>query len=224
MVRFTQKVPSVLRRDSLVHSESLTVSLSLSAEKKKAGVFEQITKAHGTVIGITSGVVLVLLVISVLVQVKQPRKKVVACKTAFNKTAFQEVFDPPHYELFSLRDKDVSADLADLSEELDSYQQLRRASASSRCVHDHHCGSQAASAKPGRTSLSSVDLPFRNDFAQPQPMKTFNSTFKKSSYTFKQAPEGPEPALEDRVMEERPCEMYARARGEPAQASISIDF
>ncbi|XP_016003124.1 neuropilin and tolloid-like protein 2 isoform X1 [Rousettus aegyptiacus] len=193
-------------------------------EKKKAGLFEQITRTHGTVIGITSGVVLVLLVISVLVQVKQPRKKVVACKSAFNKTGFQEVFDPPHYELFSLRDKEVSADLADLSEELDSYQQMRRASATSRCVHDHHCGSQAASVKPSRTNLSSVDLPFRNDFAQPQPMKTFNSTFKKSSYTFKQAPEGPEPALEDRVMEERPCEMYARARGEPAQASIAIDF
>lgn len=223
-MRFTQKTPRGLRRDALVGSESLTVSPSLSAEKKTAGLFEQVTKTHGTVIGITSGVVLVLLVISVLVQVKQPRKKVVACKTAFNKTGFQEVFDPPHYELFSLRDKEVSADLADLSEELDSYQQMRHASATSRCVHDHHCGSQAASAKPSRTNLSSVDLPFRNDFAQPQPMKTFNSTFKKSSYTFKQAPEGPEQALEDRVMEEMPCDMYARARGEPAQASISIDF
>ena len=90
---------------------------SFSAEKKKAGLFEQITKTHGTIIGITSGIVLVLLIISILVQVKQPRKKVMACKTAFNKTGFQEVFDPPHYELFSLRDKEMSADLADLSEE-----------------------------------------------------------------------------------------------------------
>ncbi|OBS81931.1 hypothetical protein A6R68_24079, partial [Neotoma lepida] len=177
-------------------------------EKKKAGLFEQITKTHGTIIGITSGIVLVLLIISILVQVKQPRKKVMACKTAFNKTGFQEVFDPPHYELFSLREKEISADLADLSEELDNYQKMRRSSTASRCIHDHHCGSQASSVKQSRTNLSSMELPFRNDFAQPQPMKTFNSTFKKSSYTFKQAHECPEQSLEDRVMEEIPCEIY----------------
>ncbi|KAB0382737.1 hypothetical protein FD755_004654 [Muntiacus reevesi] len=197
---------------------------SFVEQKKKAGVFEQITKTHGTIIGITSGIVLVLLIISILVQVKQPRKKVMACKTAFNKTGFQEVFDPPHYELFSLRDKEMSTDLADLSEELDSYQKTRRSSTASRCIHDHHCGSQAPSVKQSRTNLSSVELPFRNDFAQPQPMKTFNSTFKKSSYTFKQAHECPEQALEDRVMEEIPCEIYVRGREDSAQASISIDF
>ncbi|XP_052512161.1 neuropilin and tolloid-like protein 2 [Budorcas taxicolor] len=193
-------------------------------EKKKAGLFEQITKTHGTIIGVTSGIVLVLLIISILVQVKQPRKKVMACKTAFNKTGFQEVFDPPHYELFSLRDKEMSADLADLSEELDSYQKTRRSSTASRCIHDHHCGSQAPSVKQSRTNLSSMELPFRNDFAQPQPMKTFNSTFRKSSYTFKQAHECPEQALEDRVMEEMPCEIYVRGREDSAQASMSIDF
>ncbi|XP_008827859.1 neuropilin and tolloid-like protein 2 isoform X4 [Nannospalax galili] len=194
-------------------------------EKKKAGLFEQITKTHGTIIGITSGIVLVLLIISILVQVKQPRKKVMACKTAFNKTGFQEAFDPPHYELFSLREKEISADLADLSEELDNYQKMRRSSTASRCIHDHHCGSQASSVKQSRTNLSSMELPFRNDFAQPQPMKTFNSTFKKSSYTFKQAHECPEQqALEDRVMEEIPCEIYVRGRDDSAQASISIDF
>ena len=67
--------------------QSLIVFLSPSAEKKKAGLFEQITKTHGTIIGVTSGIVLVLLIISILVQVKQPRKKVMACKTAFNKTS-----------------------------------------------------------------------------------------------------------------------------------------
>ncbi|EDL87493.1 neuropilin (NRP) and tolloid (TLL)-like 2 (predicted) [Rattus norvegicus] len=197
---------------------------SFVEQKKKAGLFEQITKTHGTIIGVTSGIVLVLLIISILVQVKQPRKKVMACKTAFNKTGFQEVFDPPHYELFSLREKEISADLADLSEELDNYQKLRRSSTASRCIHDHHCGSQASSVKQSRTNLSSMELPFRNDFAQPQPMKTFNSTFKKSSYTFKQTHDCPEQALEDRVMEEIPCEIYVRGRDDSAQASISIDF
>ncbi|XP_024055480.2 neuropilin and tolloid-like protein 2 isoform X1 [Terrapene carolina triunguis] len=193
-------------------------------EKKKTGLFEQITKTHGTIIGITSGIVLVLLIISILVQVKQPRKKVMACKTAFNKTGFQEVFDPPHYELFSLRDKEISTDLADLSEELENYQKMRRSSTASRCIHDHHCGSQASSIKQSRTNLSSMELPFRNDFAQPQPMKTFNSTFKKSSYTFKQAHDCPEQVIEDRVMEEIPCEIYVRGREDAAQGSLSIDF
>ncbi|CAN8186668.1 unnamed protein product [Coccothraustes coccothraustes] len=193
-------------------------------EKKRTGLFEQITKTHGTIIGITTGIVLVLLIISILVQVKQPRKKVMACKTAFNKTGFQEVFDPPHYELFSLRDKEISADLADLSEELENYQKLRRPSTASRCIHDHHCGSQASSMKQSRTNLSSMDLPFRNDFAQPQPMKTFNSTFKKSTYTFKQAHDCPEQVIEDRVMEEIPCEIYVRGREDTAQGSLSIDF
>ncbi|XP_038224755.1 neuropilin and tolloid-like protein 2 isoform X4 [Dermochelys coriacea] len=193
-------------------------------QKKKTGLFEQITKTHGTIIGITSGIVLVLLIISILVQVKQPRKKVIACKTAFNKTGFQEVFDPPHYELFSLRDKEISTDLADLSEELENYQKMRRSSIASRCIHDHHCGSQASNIKQSRTNLSSMELPFRNDFAQPQPMKTFNSTFKKSSYTFKQGHDCPEQVMEDRVMEEIPCEIYVRGREDAAQSSLSIDF
>uniref|UniRef100_A0A8C9L7F5 Neuropilin and tolloid like 2 n=1 Tax=Pavo cristatus TaxID=9049 RepID=A0A8C9L7F5_PAVCR len=197
---------------------------SAKYKKKRSGLFEQITRTHGTIIGITSGIVLVLLIISILVQIKQPRKKVMACKTAFNKTGFQEVFDPPHYELFSLRDKEISADLADLSEELENYQKMRRSSTASRCIHDHHCGSQASNIKQSRTNLSSMELPFRNDFAQPQPMKTFNSTFKKSSYTFKQAHDCPEQVIEDRVMEEIPCEIYVRGREDTAQGSLSIDF
>ncbi|KAJ0056234.1 hypothetical protein NL108_004496, partial [Boleophthalmus pectinirostris] len=44
-------------------------------EKRSRGLFHQITKTHGTVIGISSGVVLVLLIISIFVQMKQPRKK-----------------------------------------------------------------------------------------------------------------------------------------------------
>lgn len=45
-------------------------------EKRSKGLFHQITKTHGTVIGVSSGIVLVLLIISILVQMKQPRKKV----------------------------------------------------------------------------------------------------------------------------------------------------
>lgn len=46
-------------------------------EKKNKGIFHQITKTHGTIICVSTGVVLLLLIVSILVQVKQPRKKVV---------------------------------------------------------------------------------------------------------------------------------------------------
>ncbi|XP_076856499.1 neuropilin and tolloid-like protein 2 isoform X2 [Brachyhypopomus gauderio] len=200
-------------------------------ERKSKGLFHQITKTHGTVIGISSGVVLVLLIISILVQMKQPRKKVVARRTpVFNKAGFQEVFDPPHYELFSLRDKELSSELAELSEELDSFHKLRRSSTVSRCVHEHHCGAQVpsgGSVKHSRSTLSSMELSYHNDFSKPPPppMKTFNSSmggagggavggagggYKKSCYGYKQTHECAEQVIEDRVMEEMPCEIYVR--------------
>ncbi|XP_076143593.1 neuropilin and tolloid-like protein 2 [Alosa pseudoharengus] len=225
-------------------------------ERKSNGLFHQITKTHGTVIGISTGVVLVLLIISILVQMKQPRKKVVARRpVVFNKAGFQEVFDPPHYELFSLRDKELSSELAELSDELESYHKLRRSSTVSRCVHEHHCGSQhgqhaaaaaaaaaaatgvvsvasAASSSAGgsmkqsRTTLSSMELSYHNDFSKPPPpMKTFNScsstgsmgTYKKSCYGYAKqthdcaaAAAVAEQVIEDRVMEEIPCEIYVR--------------
>ncbi|XP_028812964.1 neuropilin and tolloid-like protein 2 [Denticeps clupeoides] len=190
-------------------------------ERKSKGLFHQITKTHGTVIGISTGVVLVLLIISVLVQMKQPRRKVVARRPAvFNKAGFQEVFDPPHYELFSLRDKELSSDLAELSEELESFHKLRRSSTMSRCVHEHHCGAQPVSAggsmKQSRTTLNSMELSYHNDFSKPPPMKTFNSgaaagTYKKSCYGYaKQTHNCAEQVIEDRVMEEVPCEIYVR--------------
>ncbi|MGH0143976.1 UNVERIFIED_CONTAM: hypothetical protein FKN15_002318 [Acipenser sinensis] len=195
-------------------------------EKKTNGLFHQITKTHGTIIGVSSGIVLVLLIISILVQVKQPRKKVLARKPAFNKSGFQEVFDPPHYELFSLRDKEISSDLADLSEELENYHKMRRSSTASRCIHDHHCGGQPSMVKESRTNLGSMELPYRNDFSQPQPMKTFNSTFKKSCHGYKQTHDCAEQVIEDRVMEEIPCEIYVRGsrNNDAVQRSMSIDF
>ncbi len=51
------------------------LSLSLT-EKKSKGFFHQMSKTHSTVIGVASGVVLLLLIISVFIQMKQPRKKV----------------------------------------------------------------------------------------------------------------------------------------------------
>lgn len=49
----------------------------LFQEKKSKGLFIHLTKTHGTVICVSTGVVLLLFIVSILVQVKQPRKKVI---------------------------------------------------------------------------------------------------------------------------------------------------
>ncbi|XP_035520790.1 neuropilin and tolloid-like protein 2 [Morone saxatilis] len=160
-------------------------------EKKSKGVFHQITKTHGTVICVSTGVVLLLLIVSILVQVKQPRKKVLVRKNnLFHRGDFQEVFDPPHYELFTLRDKEISGDLGELSEELQSLQALRRSSSGSRCIHEHHCGSQAsvnsikASLGAHGMGRGSMELPpFRGDCQNTlPPLRDFNNSLRKKSW------------------------------------------
>lgn len=96
-----------------------------------------------------------------------------AYKTAFNKTGFQEVFDPPHYELFSLRDKKRCPPTWPTCRR--NWTATRRhwlSSLTSRCIHDHHCGSQAPSVKQSRTNLSSCRrLPFEMILHNPSPWK-----------------------------------------------------
>ncbi|XP_019712499.1 neuropilin and tolloid-like protein 2 [Hippocampus comes] len=115
-------------------------------EKKQKGIFQHMTRTHGTVICVSTGVVMLLLVISILVQIKQPRKKVLVRKNnLFQRGDYHSSFEPPHYELLTLREKKLSGDQGDLSEEHQSIKALRRSSSSgSRCVHEHHCGSQAS--------------------------------------------------------------------------------
>lgn len=54
-------------------------------------------------------------------------------------------FEPPHYELCTLR-RSPSGDLADaaMAEDFEKFHKLRRSS--SKCIRDHHCGSQHGSA------------------------------------------------------------------------------
>uniref|UniRef100_A0A8C2INA5 Neuropilin (NRP) and tolloid (TLL)-like 1, like n=1 Tax=Cyprinus carpio TaxID=7962 RepID=A0A8C2INA5_CYPCA len=142
-------------------------------EKRKANILDNLNNTNGTIIGVTCCIVLILLVVSVIVQIKQPRKKYILRREDFDPTMFQEVFqEPPHYELCTLRSAAAtSADLAELAEDFENYHKLR--CASSRCVHEHHCGSsQLSSSKGSRTNLSAreataailTDLP-------PQPMR-----------------------------------------------------
>ncbi|KAM9814326.1 neuropilin and tolloid-like protein 2 isoform 4-T4 [Syngnathus typhle] len=98
-------------------------------EKKQKGIFQHMTRTHSTVICVSTGVVMLLLVVSILVQIKQPRKKVlVRKKNLFQHGDYHSPFEPPHYELLTLREKKLSRDLGDLSEELQSLQPLRRSS------------------------------------------------------------------------------------------------
>ncbi|XP_029952951.1 neuropilin and tolloid-like protein 2 isoform X1 [Salarias fasciatus] len=224
-------------------------------EKKSKSVFLHINKTHGTIICVSTGVVLLLLIVSILVQVKQPRKKVLVRKNnPFQRAEFQEVFDPPQYELFTLRDKEMSGDLGELSEELQSLQVLRRSSSGSRCVHEHHCGSQASinsiKVSQGGHSLhgqGSMELPpFRGDFQSAlPPLRDFNSSLRKKSWpSMKQGRvQGHHgmgdraPGRQDRVMEEDEdddedgrYDVYVRRAGNrrgyemAQQRSLSMDF
>ncbi|XP_041966337.1 neuropilin and tolloid-like protein 2 isoform X1 [Alosa sapidissima] len=119
-------------------------------EKKSKGFFAQMSRTHSMVIAGSSGLVMLLLIASILVQVRQPRKKVLARR--YSRAELHEALElePPHYELFSLQQERrlSSAEMGDLSQELDSFQKLRRASSASRCVHEHHCGANAPPAAP----------------------------------------------------------------------------
>lgn len=126
-------------------------------ENTKANILDNLNNTNGTIIGVTCCIVLLLLIISVIVQIKQPRKKYILRREDFDPTMFQEVFEPPHYELCTLRSATAaaaaSADLVDLAEDFENYHALRRAS--SRCIHDHHCGS---SSNPGSAHISQLSL------------------------------------------------------------------
>ncbi|XP_031419072.1 neuropilin and tolloid-like protein 1 [Clupea harengus] len=117
-------------------------------EKKKSSVLEELDHVNVAIIGMTCGVVLILLIVSGIIQMKQPRKKYIVRRDDFDPNLFHETFEPPHYELCTLR-RDNSADMDDLAQD---FQKLRRSS--SKCIRDHHCGSHASSAHGSRTDLN----------------------------------------------------------------------
>lgn len=62
----------------------------------------------------------------------------------FDPSLLHSGVEPPHYELCTLR-RAPSGDLADaaLAEDFEKFHKLRRSS--SKCIRDHHCGSQQGS-------------------------------------------------------------------------------
>ncbi|KAI5627946.1 neuropilin and tolloid-like protein 1 isoform X1, partial [Silurus asotus] len=109
-------------------------------EKRKTTILDSLDHTNVTIIGITCGVVFVLLTASIIIQVKQPRRKYLVRQDEFDPALLPEPLEPPHYELCALRSM-ASAE---------EFPGLRRSS--SKCVHGHHCGSQASSGS--RTDLS----------------------------------------------------------------------
>lgn len=193
-------------------------------EKTKASLWDQLTNTSGTIIGVTSCIVILLIIISVIVQIKQPRKRFVQKKADFDQTVFQEVFEPPHYELCTLRGTGTSVDLADLADDFENYHKLRRSS--SKCIHDHHCGSQLSSTKGSHSNLSTRDTPILTEI-QPQPAKPLiqpmnrrNILVMKHSYSQDAAD-----VCEIDEIEEVPTTSHRLSRHDKAvQRSVSIDF
>ncbi|KAM3593697.1 uncharacterized protein V6R79_019403 [Siganus canaliculatus] len=216
-------------------------------EKRKANILDNLNNTNGTIIGVTCCIVLILLIVSVIVQIKQPRKKYILRREDFDPTMFQEVFEPPHYELCTLRSATTaaaaSADLVDLAEDFENYHALRRAS--SRCIHDHHCGS---TSNPGSAHLSQLSLSGRgsrgnlsardaaaasllSDLPQPpmavRPLLPTTGNRRsilvmKHSYSQEAADNGCD--LDD-DLEEVPTTSHRLSRHEKAvQRSVSIDF
>uniref|UniRef100_A0A8C9SI97 Neuropilin and tolloid-like protein 1 n=1 Tax=Scleropages formosus TaxID=113540 RepID=A0A8C9SI97_SCLFO len=122
-------------------------------EKRKPSILEKLNSTNLAIIGVTCSIVLILLIISSIVQIKQPRKKYIMKREAFDPALFQEVFEPPHYELCTIRSAATVPNMADMSNEFEHFQ--RRPS--SRCVHNHHCGSSATSPGGSRSNLSIRD-------------------------------------------------------------------
>ncbi|KAK3546313.1 hypothetical protein QTP70_025691, partial [Hemibagrus guttatus] len=109
-------------------------------EKRKATILDNMDHTNMTIIGVTCGVVLVLLTASIIIQIKQPRRKYLVRPDEFDPALLPEPLEPPHYELCALRSM-ASAE---------EFPGLRRSS--SKCVHAHHCGSQASNGS--RTDLN----------------------------------------------------------------------
>ncbi|XP_055084254.1 neuropilin and tolloid-like protein 1 [Periophthalmus magnuspinnatus] len=126
-------------------------------EKRKPSILDSLDNTNLTIIGVTCSLVVILLVISVIIQIKQPRKKYIIRRDDFDPALLHPGFEPPHYELCTLR-RAPSGDLTDgaLAED---FHKLHRAS--SKCIRDHHCGSQQdsmhGSVHGSRSNLSMRD-------------------------------------------------------------------
>ncbi|TKS80354.1 Neuropilin and tolloid-like protein 1 [Collichthys lucidus] len=128
-------------------------------QKRKASILDTLDHTNLTIIGVTCSLVVILLIISVIIQIKQPRKKYIIRRDDFDPALLHPGFEPPHYELCTLRPP-PSSDLTDATLAED-FEKLRRSS--SKCIRDHHCGSQQGSVHGSRSNLSMWDTTAATD-------------------------------------------------------------
>lgn len=74
------------------------MSCLLSPEKRKSSILDNLGHTNVTIILVTCGLVVVLLIVASIILVKQPRKNT----SPEGMTLFYEDFKPPHYELCTL--------------------------------------------------------------------------------------------------------------------------
>lgn len=103
----------------------------------------------------------------------------------------------------------MSGNLSELSDELLSMQALRRLSSGSRCIHEHHCGSQASinSIKAGHSGYvlgkGSIEIPpFKGDSQTTvPPFRDFDSSLRKTSWpSMRQSRMQSHPGMGDRML------------------------
>ncbi|XP_076853438.1 neuropilin and tolloid-like protein 2 [Brachyhypopomus gauderio] len=122
-------------------------------ERNPQSVFPQLTQNPCMVISVCTAMVLILLIVSVMVQMKQPRKKVLVRKALLSEPDVQ----PPHYERLSSCARETPGELLRLSGDLEAFQKLHCNSTASCCIHEHHCGgtSTATAARAQRQPRTS---------------------------------------------------------------------
>ncbi len=129
----------------------IKVLCSFHTEKRQASILDGLDSTNVTIIGVTCGLVIILLTVSIIIQIKQPRKKYIIRRDEFDPTLLHEALEPPHYELCTLRQA-TSFDGDVLPEEFPNLQRT-----SSKCIYGHHCGSQVSSTRGSRSDLSLRD-------------------------------------------------------------------
>lgn len=129
----------------------IVFDLDIHTEKRKATILDNLDNTNIIIIGVTCGVVIILLTVSIIIQIKQPRKKYIIRRDEFDPTLLHEAFEPPHYELCTLR-QPTTSDGEVLPED---FHKLQRSS--SKCIYGHHCGSQVSSTRGSRSDLSLRD-------------------------------------------------------------------
>lgn len=167
------------------------MSCLLSPEKRKSSILDNLGHTNVTIILVTCGLVVVLLIVASIIQVKQPRKKYIIRRDDFDPTLLHEAFEPPHYELCTLRraaSADHMSEMA-MAEDFDKFHKLTRSS--SKCIRDHHCGgahSQVSSVRGSQSNLSVRDAAIMSDIPlsqshQATPSSHRNILMMKYSYS-----------------------------------------